>query len=492
MMVVGLALFALAILLRSLSANRHVRGRLVGSAIVFAVYTAIAAALTYGGESFAALRPQLSWTLPLLLAFGVINAAVAVAINPWRVDRLPDRFPTIVQDAIGIGLFALVATLILQDRIFATSAVGAVVIGLALQETLGNLFAGLAVQIEKPFRVGQWVNIAGKDGLVTEVTWRSTKIKTKPGNFVIVPNSALARDTITNYSEPTDETRIEVEVGASYDAPPNFVKATIIAAVKDEPLILSRHSPEVLIVDFAASAITYRIRVWTREFALDEVIRDRVQSAVYYAFRRSGIVIPYPIQVNMLQGELAPAAPDRAAVETTLRGVAIFSALSDAQYTELAQAATLRLYAAREVVVRQSEAGSSMFVVATGEVSVTLEPSGTEVAHLGPGDHFGEMSLLTGEARTATVTAASDSELLEITADAFRRFVLENPAVVEQVSVAVAARAAQLDVHRMTGAPTAAPEETPQSLIARVRRFLRVAASEGKTAPLWGREGGEP
>ena len=143
----------------------------------------------------------------------------------WRSIRggpigLPDRFPTIVQDFIVIGLFAVAMTVILQDRIVATTAVGAVVIGFALQDTLGNLFAGLAIQIEKPFRVGHWVNVAGKDGMVSEITWRATKIRTKAGNFVIVPNSALARDTITNYSEPVPETLIDLDIGASYDTPP--------------------------------------------------------------------------------------------------------------------------------------------------------------------------------------------------------------------------------------------------------------------------------
>lgn len=354
-MVVGLALVVITLVLRSTSANRHVRGRLLASAFLFSLYAAISAALAYGSYFSPDLRRQLSLTLPLLLSFGVINGAVALVINPWRVDRLPDRFPTIVQDAIGIALFALAATLILQERMFATTAVGAVVIGLALQDTLGNLFAGLAVQIEKPFRVGQWVNIAGKDGLVTEVTWRATKIRTKPGNFVIVPNSALARDTITNYSEPTDETRIEVEVGASYDTPPNDVKATILAAINDEPLILKTHPPEVLVADFASSSITYRIRVWTRDFALDEVIRDRVRSAVYYSFRRAGIVIPYPIQVELFKEDTAPPAADPAAVETTLRTVPIFSTLSDEQWMELARAAKPRLYAAGEAVVRQGD-----------------------------------------------------------------------------------------------------------------------------------------
>src|SRR6185503_4144042 len=136
----------------------------------------------------------------------------------------PDQFPNIVQDAIIIGLFALAASLFLQERVLATTAVGALILGLALQDTLGNLFAGLAIQVEKPFRVGHWVTIGGKDGLVSEITWRATKIRTKTGNFVVVPNSVLSRDTITNYSEPTRETRLEVNVHAGYEVAPNVIK----------------------------------------------------------------------------------------------------------------------------------------------------------------------------------------------------------------------------------------------------------------------------
>src|SRR6185312_15928860 len=137
-----------------------------------------------------------------------------LTINPWRIDRLPERYPNIVQDTLVIVLFAMVATLILGERFIATTAVGAVVLGFALQDTLGNLFAGLAIQVEKPFRVGDWVTLSSQDGMVSEITWRATKMRTKSGNFVVVPNSVLAKDTITNYSEPTKNIRQHVEVGA--------------------------------------------------------------------------------------------------------------------------------------------------------------------------------------------------------------------------------------------------------------------------------------
>jgi small-conductance mechanosensitive channel/CRP-like cAMP-binding protein len=468
-MLLGLALFVPTLALRMSSVNRHVRGRLTLSAVAFAAYSLIAAALTFFRLS-AGLRAGLEPFLPLLVAFGIITAAVALIVNPWRLDRLPERFPNIVQDTMVIGLFALVATVILQDRIFATTAVGAVVIGFALQDTLGNLFAGLAIQIEKPFRVGHWVRVAEVDGLVSEITWRATKVRTKAGNFVIVPNSTLSKDAITNYSEPTLETRIEVEVGASYDAAPNYVKATILDALKHEPLILATRPPEVLMLDFGASAIIYKIRVWSTDFSADERVRDRIRSSVYYAFRRKGIPIPYPMQVQ-LTGDSAPAAAlDPSTVEPLLRRVEIFAALDDAVLAELARSTRTDLFASGEVIVGQGETGGSMFVIVRGAVVVSIDPGGQEVARLEEGAFFGEMSLLTGAPRAATVRASADSDLLEITLDAFRTFILANPGAVETISLAVAKRAAELARLRSDSAASVA--EAPATFVDRVRRFL--------------------
>src|SRR5690606_14202522 len=126
-------------------------------------------------------------------------------------DRIPDRFPSIVQDAIVIGVLILVATFAFGDEFLATSAVSAVVVGFALQDTLGNAFAGLAIQSEKPFNVGHWITVGEHEGRVAEVTWRATKLRTKTGNFVIVPNSEVGKAPITNYSEPAAPTRLSIE-----------------------------------------------------------------------------------------------------------------------------------------------------------------------------------------------------------------------------------------------------------------------------------------
>ena len=251
----------------------------------------------------------------LALAAGLINLLVVGVINPLRNDRCPDAFPAILQDAIIIGLFAVVATFVFDDKLLTTSAVGAAIVGFALQDTLGNAFAGLAIQSEKPFRVGAWIRVGEFEGRVTEVTWRATKLRTKAGNFVVVPNNIVAKEAITNYSEPIVPTRLEVEVGASYLSTPGDVKKAILEAVANVPRALQTPPPDALLHSFDGSAITYRARFWIDNYEMDEIVRDEVRTAIFYAFGRHGIEIPWPIEVGYEREwpEPDPAAKQRAA-----------------------------------------------------------------------------------------------------------------------------------------------------------------------------------
>jgi small-conductance mechanosensitive channel/CRP-like cAMP-binding protein len=470
---VGVVLVAVALGLRRATINRHIRGRLLLSASLFAVYALMAAGLAWLSMP-ADTRETLEDLNPLLAVFAAVNLVVALSINPWRVDRVPDRFPNIVQDTLVIALFAVVATLILRDRMMATTAVGAVVIGLALQDTLGNLFAGLAIQIEKPFRVGDWVTIGGQDGLVSEITWRATKMRTRAGNFVVVPNSALAKDTITNYCEPTRLVRLHVDVGASYEAAPNAVKAAIRDALHASRYLSPDRDPEVLLLDFGGSAITYRVYFWVTDFSTEEEATDLVRTRIYYAFKRTGITIPYPIQVEMSaeEGGLLPQREPVAA--DALASVRLFAELTDAERSKLLSVVRPVLYSAGEAVVRQGQPGGSLFVVVRGEASVRLAGTDGDVARLRPGDVFGEMSMLTGEPRTATVAAVTDCQLLELSSEDFRRVVVGNPSVLDRVAAVAEIRRAELARHRDTHATAAAVRDAEHSLLRRIRDFLRL------------------
>ncbi|HEY0285326.1 MAG TPA: mechanosensitive ion channel family protein [Vicinamibacterales bacterium] len=469
----GLAFLVTSLGLRRATVNRHIRGRLLLSALLFAAYTLSASALHW-----LSLPQDVAGTLKaidhLLAAFAVVNLVVAVTINPWRIDRIPERFPNIVQDTLVIALFALVAVLILRDRVMATTAVGAVVIGLALQDTLGNLFAGLAIQIEKPFRVGDWVTVGGQDGIVSEITWRATKMRTKSGNFVVVPNSTLAKDTIINYCQPTRSLRLHVDVGASYEVPPNVVKDVIRESLQSAPELSHERSPEVLLVDFGNSSLVYRVRFWVSDFETDERSKDLVRSLIYYAFKRNNITIPYPIQVEMSADE-GGVVPVRGVVGADILASApLFASLSPEERTALLAVARPVQYAAREAIVRQGQPGRSLYVVVRGEASVTLAGTEGDVARLRSGDVFGEMSLLTGEARTATVTATTDCDLVEIDAEGFRTVVMANPSVLEHVATVAAARREELTRHREANAAAPSPAEARHSLLNRVRQFLRL------------------
>src|SRR4051794_28858321 len=269
--ILGVAALAATLAVFLFTANRLVRRRLRLSLFLLVCYLLLhlVLAVVHPAVSSAAEHEILAIER-LALAAAVINLIALSVINPLRVDRVPDHFPTIVQDFIVVGLVLLVATFVFSDQLLATSAVSAVVLGFALQDTLGNAFAGLAIQSERPFQVGHWIRVGEFEGRVAEVTWRATKLRTKSGNFVVVPNNIVSKEAITNYSEPAAPTRCDVEVGASYEVAPGLVKAAIAEALGNSPRALKTPAPDVMLVRFDSSSIGYRARFWIEDYERDE------------------------------------------------------------------------------------------------------------------------------------------------------------------------------------------------------------------------------
>ena len=474
-MLISVAALAVTLGIYSFTINRLVRRKLRLSFFLLGAYLLVQAVLVFWRPQ---LNPEDAASIAefarLGLAAALINLVVVSVLNPMRADRVPDRFPSIVQDAFVIGAFLIVATLAGGDKIIATSAVGAVVLGFALQDTLGNAFAGLAIQSEKPFNIGHWITVGSHEGRVAEVTWRATKLRTKTGNFVIVPNSEVGKAPITNYSEPAAPMRLFVDVGVTYDAPPNRVKAVIKDAIANCPLVLKAPAADAMIHDFGGSAITYRVRFWIEDFELDEEAADQVRASIFYAFRRESIEIPYPIQIEYSK-EL-PIEDVQARLserEQLLAAVDLFAPLSAAERAAIAGRMKLGEYGGGEAIVREKEPGQSMFIVKSGRVRVVIDDGQREIAALERGQYFGEMSLLTGDPRRASVIADGDAAVLEIDADSFRQLADVNPLAVEQVGVAAASRRAELDQVRAS-TRAAAVIEAPSNFLTRMRKFLGI------------------
>jgi small-conductance mechanosensitive channel/CRP-like cAMP-binding protein len=474
-LMISVAALGATLLTSALTSNRLVKRKLKLSIFLLSAHVLANMALalqprliTPGAEADQALRSLEN----LAFAAAMINLVVVTLINPFRVDRVPDGFPSILQDAIVIGLLVLIATFVFKDKLLTTSAVGAVVVGFALQDTLGNAFAGLAIQSEKPFRIGHWIRVGDFEGRVSEVTWRATKLRTKTGNFVVVPNSKIAQEAITNYSEPMVPTRLEVEVGASYLSTPADVKGAILEAIGNVPRALTTPAPDALLVSFDASAITYRARFWVDDYEADERAQNDVRTAIYYAFSRHGIEIPWPIEVgyNRDWPEPDPAAQLRER-EQALAGVDLFSRLREEQRREIAASTSTRIFGNGEAIVQQGATGQSMFIICSGSVSVLLEPERREVATIAKGGYFGEMSLLTGDPRSATVVAREDTMVLELDAEVFRKLGAVDPRALEEVAVAAMSRRAELEQVR-DAAKAAAVASAPATLLVRMKKFL--------------------
>jgi small-conductance mechanosensitive channel/CRP-like cAMP-binding protein len=472
---IGVLVLALAFAARAGTRNTYVKRKLVLSVALAIGYLAAHLMSLWPGTP-----PGIARTLgtiePVLLVLAASNLIVLLAVNPFRQDRLPAHLPAILQDAITVAVFVTVVVLFFNDRLQLTAAAGAVVLGLALQDTLGNAIAGLALQADQPYKVGDWISVGDHEGRVTQISWRSTVLRTRESTLVAVPNSSIADGAIVNYSEPAPPTRIWVEVGVSYTTPPNHVKAVITEALTHVPLAMSNPPPDVLVVDFANSAITYRARCFVQDMERSSLAQDQMRTAIWYTFQRRGLDIPYPIQVEY-SGDAMPAVvhPEQADLPQLIGNSALLGGLPPDARARLADSARPRLFGAGEVIVRQGDGGGTSFLVARGVVRVSVAPDDHEVTRLGVGDMFGEMSWLTGDPRSATVTATDDALAFELDDTVLRELAAASPGVLDTLAEAVSKRRHQLEsISADTAQRQLQNVEPPASLVARMKRFLRL------------------
>jgi len=327
--------------------------------------------------------------------------------------------------------------------LFTGSTIIGIVVGLALQDTLGNLFAGLALQADQPFQVGDVINIQGKGtGVVESVSWRGVKIRTFQNKLVIISNSSLGKEAI-EVAPRTNLNARSVFFSTVYSASPANTAHRIREAVRLAENVSQKMRPVVRIRNLGESGVEWEIKYWLEDYTkyndTDALLRERV----WYALKREQVEFSFPTRVIHTHQTTANTPQDAfQIVAERLNRVSIFAPLSDEEIEKLAGSSTTRIYAPGEAIVRQGQEGNSMFVIIRGAVKVQVPEKDYQktISTLGENDFFGEMSLLTGEPRTANVIAVSESEVLRIDKAGLRPIFEGNPALVDAVSELVEER----------------------------------------------------
>ncbi len=421
----------------------------------------------------------------------VAITAVAISVERVALVLFVDLYlrargravSAIFRDLAGLLIYFLIVLIVLRltldinlASLVATSAVITAIIGLALQDVLGSIVSGLVLELEAPIEMGDWVRVGGHEGVVVETGWRTTRLRTRKNEFVIFPNTALAREAVINYSRPDPLHRDSFVFEATNEMPPNAVKSAVLAVLRADRGVLARPEPEVYTAQYKSSGIEYEVRYWLDDYGDLTSLRDRVMTNVWYGLRRGAIAIA----TSPTELYLHPAMPrppfEHADIAAALGGVPLLAPLAADELNDLAQAARRLPFAAGESVVREGEEGDSIYLIERGAVRVSIGRGTTErtVAAMGPGDYFGEMSLLAGDWRSATVTAATDTVVLEVGRGAFEKIVAADPALLEPISQIASHRSAGTQAERAAAAalPPFAADDAAQNLLKRVRKFF--------------------
>ena len=413
------------------------------------------------------------------LIFLVVRVLDSIIFDLVLRQRRHMSAPRLLRDVVAIGLYFVLfswATWKLLEfsitKWLAAGTVIAAILGLALQETLGNLFSGIALHMEDSFVVGDVLRSGDHIGVVEGVTWRATRVRTFNNNVVILPNSVLARERLEVFPRDRVNGRV-LSVGVDYNVPPTTVISTLTQSASHVDGV-SREIPCFSrVASFGDHSVVYEIKYYTRDYSARDRIDADVRKAVWYALRRNNISIPFPIYsihqyVPPQHEEHEVAAED---VRERLAQVDILAPLALAAHDALVNASRVRFYSRGETILRMATPGDSMFIVHEGTVSVRIPDDSAagrhEVAQLGPGAIFGEMALLTGESRTADVVALTDVTAIEISKEALQPILRDHPELSHIISSKVAER--RLRLHELQSTSI---EDEEMTLLTRIRSYF--------------------
>ncbi len=486
--VLGFAAAAILWLLRNFSFARRIRFSVLGAALIVGVLGVLRA---FGLQADQTLL-QVVVTIGIMLA---ANASLQLFdLIVWDYLFLRRRrvvVPRLLVDMFNLAVLVAVALGILSgvfgvnlSALLVTSTVVSAVIGLSLQDTLGNIVSGLALQIDRPFDVGDWVLINGEIGEVMQMSWRTLTLRNHDQHMLTLANSIAARQDIVNYSRPTSLQRMHATIGLRYEYPPGEVKRILEKAAAAAEGVAADPPPDVLVKEYGDSSVNYDVRYWITDFSQMPEIGDAVMTRLWYAVNRAGWSVPFPIRdVNLRtlpeDHEQQKLQQQRREIFAQLRPLDVFAPLDDAEIDQLARVADLKRYTAGETLVEQGDQGDSLFVIKSGHVRVDVRGDNgivTTVAERGANEFFGEMSLLTGERRSASVVAQVECQVIVVGKAAFGEILRADVSKLEALSVTLDGRQRATAARVAEAEKTLLPDEEPAEtkMLKRIRNFFAI------------------
>jgi len=400
-------------------------------------------------------------------------------------SRRPSPPPRLLSDLLRALLFSLAAIAIFifvfdqpATGLIATSSVMIAVIGFALRYIISDVFSGIALNFDHPYRIGDWVETSpGVVGRVTEITWRATRLTTRDGIAIIAPNGLIATGRLINYSEPGPSFRTIIRLSLDIAVPSERAKRLLLAGATAATRSYPDLRPDVLLQDCAEDGVVYVVRFWVPNYGEENICRDVVMAGLLRALRRGGIALATPKRAVAWSRDRRGGTIQRTPLETLIAEVELFRAFEPEEQAVLAARLRERRVEPGAVVVREGDPGGSLFLVAEGALDVRLRianGSDATVDRMVPGDLFGEISLLTGAPRAASIVAATDAVLYELCKEDIDPLLQRRPELGAPLAALMAERQRH-NLDRMQALEQATNGATPPSsedLLRRLRSFF--------------------
>jgi small-conductance mechanosensitive channel/CRP-like cAMP-binding protein len=400
----------------------------------------------------------LQWRTHAAAIVALLSTAFIVAlVNRYVWDLYFEKkrqtpIPHFLREVVA-GLIFLIALLLVlwygyhAERwltgLLAGSGVAAIILGFAGQNLFGSIIAGMSLQVNRPYRVGDWLQVGERFAEVMEINWRSTRLRTNDWIYLDIPNNEMVRQTIVNLHYPTQLHAMRIRVPVDYNVPPNSAKDALFRAASRVEGVVKDPPVRVFLVDFADYAATYEVKYHMLNHAAINEVSDAIRTNIWYELKRQRIKIPFPIRTLQLERPIPPLLQQgHAEARAILQRDRLFQCLPDPHLDNLLKNSKLDHFGRGEAIIEEGTEGESMFVLlrGTAHVTVTKNRTSVRVGGLRPGDCFGEMSLLTGERRSATVRADRDCYVMEIGKPVMAEVLRDSPQCLEQLSDLLARR----------------------------------------------------